>query len=110
MKRTIALVLFLLLCLPTACTQKRIYSDPEGPARSGSFCEVPPEFTGTIKVVSYNIKLGEEVEQAIDELKDVPELCCADIILLQEMDHDVCLQVVDLHKGNVTCQGKPFGK
>jgi len=88
MKRTFTILLLLPLCLLCACTQKKVYTDPEGPAYSGAYCEVGPESADTIKVVSYNIKLGNEVDQAINEFTQVPELCGADIILLQEMDPD----------------------
>jgi len=86
MKRKTWLLLLLPLCLGWGCSQKKLYTDPEGPYYEGAYCEVDPEFTGSIKVISYNIKLGQEIERAISELTGVPELCRADIILLQEMD------------------------
>ncbi len=86
MRPKIWLLLLLFLCIAPGCSQKKVYTDPEGPYYEGAYCEVSPEFTGSIRVVSYNIKLGQEIERAIDELTGAPELCGADIILLQEMD------------------------
>jgi endonuclease/exonuclease/phosphatase family metal-dependent hydrolase len=62
------------------------YTDPEGPKYIGHLAGPPPVFTGTLKVVSYNIKLSREVDQAIRELESIPELMNADVLLLQEMD------------------------
>jgi endonuclease/exonuclease/phosphatase family metal-dependent hydrolase len=95
MKRVVGLFLLILLSLPWACAQRKVYTDPEGPIYSGRFCEASPEFTGTIKVVSYNIKLGNEIKQAIEELAQVPELCGADIILLQEMDSEGTAEIAE---------------
>jgi endonuclease/exonuclease/phosphatase family metal-dependent hydrolase len=86
MKRKALLLMLLPLCLGWACSQKRVYTDSEGPYYQGAYCEDIPEFTGSIKVVSYNIKLGREIDLAISELAGIPELSGADIILLQEMD------------------------
>jgi endonuclease/exonuclease/phosphatase family metal-dependent hydrolase len=41
---------------------------------------------GSIKVVSWNIRFGLEVDAAIRFLRECPELCGADVLLLQEMD------------------------
>jgi len=86
MKRIVCLLFLLSICLAWACSQKKVYTDPEGPCYQGRYCETDPAFTGSIKVIFYNIKLGEEIDRAIFELTQVPELCGADIILLQEMD------------------------
>jgi len=88
MKRKTLLLMLLTLSLGWACSQKRVYTDSEGPYYQGAYCEAGHEFTGSVKVVSYNIKLGKEIDRAISELTGVPELCGADIILLQEMDSE----------------------
>jgi endonuclease/exonuclease/phosphatase family metal-dependent hydrolase len=84
-KRILFFLLIACYLLP-ACAQKKVYTDPEGPVYSGDFSEATPSFQGTLKVVSYNIKLAERVDDAIAELGRVPELSDADIVLLQEMD------------------------
>jgi endonuclease/exonuclease/phosphatase family metal-dependent hydrolase len=88
MRQMTWLLLILPLCLPWGCSQRKVYTDSEGPFYEGFHCEAAPEFTGSIKVVSYNIKLGKEIDRAISELAGVPELFGADIILLQEMDSE----------------------
>ncbi|MFC1799773.1 endonuclease/exonuclease/phosphatase family protein [Candidatus Eisenbacteria bacterium] len=95
MKRNVWLLLLLPLCLFWGCSQKKVYTDSDGPYYEGAHCEFNPEFTGSIKVVSYNIKLGEEIARAISELTGVPELCGADIILLQEMDPEGTGQIAE---------------
>ncbi len=62
------------------------YDDPLGPKHEGGFAEDEPEFQGTVKVVTYNINQGVEVDQAIEELNTFEVLRDPDILLLQEMD------------------------
>ena len=83
--RSIAL-LTLILPLLVSCGVRRTYTDPEGPVYYGDFCPVPPEFSGTLKVVSYNIALGERTGLAVREFWEAPDIRDADVILLQEMD------------------------
>lgn len=64
------------------------YDEPNQPLFEGSYAGRQPEFDGEIKVVTWNIKFSEEIDQAIKELMEVPELKEADILLLQEMDED----------------------
>jgi endonuclease/exonuclease/phosphatase family metal-dependent hydrolase len=64
------------------------YDEPNQPLFEGSYASRQPEFDGEIKVVTWNIKFSEEIEQAIKELMEVPELKGADILLLQEMDEE----------------------
>jgi len=71
-----------------ACSSFQNYESPEGPRYSGGYTASPPLFDGTIKVVSYNIKLGVNSDQAIADLTNIPQLSNADILLLQEMDED----------------------
>lgn len=64
------------------------YDEPNQPLFEGSYAGRQPELEGDIKVVTWNIKFSEEIEQAIKELMEVPELKEADILLLQEMDEE----------------------
>jgi len=79
-----AIFLFIISCTPV----RQSYTHPEGPRYMGQFVEVTPEFDGQFKVVTYNIKLGKKLEQAIDELRQEGGLRDADVIFLQEMDPD----------------------
>jgi endonuclease/exonuclease/phosphatase family metal-dependent hydrolase len=69
-----------------ACSTFRNYESPEEPRYSGSYAAAPPLFDGAIKVVSYNIKLGIKIDQAVSDLTGNAALADADILLLQEMD------------------------
>jgi endonuclease/exonuclease/phosphatase family metal-dependent hydrolase len=71
-----------------SCTVTKNYTNPERPEFSGNFVTGIPDFDGTITVVTFNIKLNEEIPQAIEDLGRTPELLDADIILLQEMADD----------------------
>lgn len=79
-------VLFLMTVLFSCQTVQEDYTDPKGPLFQARYAKESPEFTGFLRVVTYNIKLSEELEQAIQELSHEPELIDADVILLQEMD------------------------
>lgn len=62
------------------------YVQPEGPKFIGHLSGPLPHFTGSLNVVSYNIKYSRKIEEAIQELESIPELMSADVLLLQEMD------------------------
>lgn len=62
------------------------YEDPFGPRYEGGFAKGEPELCSTIKVVTYNINQGLEVDRAIEELQTYEALRDPDILLLQEMD------------------------
>ena len=62
------------------------YGEPSGPRFAGEFAPEPTEFDGELKVITWNIRFGEDVETAVAELKSMPALQDADILLLQEMD------------------------
>lgn len=85
--RFLLIICCLLICIPfITCGSIRNYLAPDGPEFSGSFGPDHETPTDTIKVVSFNIKLGEKIDQAIYELSETAELQDADFILLQEMD------------------------
>lgn len=71
-----------LSCIPVI----QNYIQPDGPKFIGHLSGPPPPFTGTLKVISYNIKYSRNIEEAIRELESIPELMDADVLLLQEMD------------------------
>lgn len=61
------------------------YDQADGPIFTGSFAPAVLEHDGSIKIVTWNIKYGDEIEMAIQELTETPELANADVLLLQEM-------------------------
>jgi endonuclease/exonuclease/phosphatase family metal-dependent hydrolase len=62
------------------------YDDSEGPKFEGFFAASGPIPKDTLKVVSYNIRFAEAVEQAIEVFRGYAVLADADVVLLQEMD------------------------
>lgn len=56
------------------------------PRFSASHAGPSPVFSGELKIVSWNIRLGKLIEPAIAELTGEPALAGADVVLLQEMD------------------------
>lgn len=87
-------ILLLTFCLILlSCESIENYDDPEEPLYTGSYVDTPPEEDGGIKVISWNIKFSEKIEEAIAELSTVEELQDADILLLQEMDEEGVEQI-----------------
>lgn len=85
--KTSTVVLLLAVCILLAsCGPASNYLDTLEPRFAGDFSTRSPEFSGTIKVVSYNISFAKEIDRAIYELIELDDLKDADIILLQEMD------------------------
>lgn len=62
------------------------FTDPEGPRYSGDHGPQEWPFEGQFRVVTWNIRFGEEIDTAIEELRRVEALRDADVLLLQEMD------------------------
>ncbi len=71
--------------LPARTATARNYSGPEGP-RFESRHGRAPRSDAVLRVVTFNIKLGERVDRAIRALAGHPRLRGADILALQEMD------------------------
>lgn len=98
MRRFIRKILPLILVIPPvliSCGTLKDYSDPLGPFYSGSFAGTVPSAGDTFRVVSYNVKFGKNLEQAIADLRAVFGNRRADIILLQEMHGDGVKAVAD---------------
>ena len=80
-------VLALTVLLLTACIEPmENYEHPAEPRFEGQYAPTDPIIGDSIKVVSWNIKFSQRVDEAINELATTPELRDADILLLQEMD------------------------
>lgn len=80
------LLLIALIVIITTRTPAKNFIDLNGPVYTGSYAEEPTDFSGELKVVSWNLNFANRAAQAITELSTVDELRDADIILLQEMD------------------------
>lgn len=78
----------LLFALCGGCSLAQNYTDPSGPRYSGEHAPDPesPSELPKLRVVTFNIKFGDEFEQAGEELASNSTLSTADIVLLQEMD------------------------
>jgi endonuclease/exonuclease/phosphatase family metal-dependent hydrolase len=62
------------------------FVDASGPRYVGEYAPEAPPFAGQLNVVSWNIRFGEAIDAAIEELRSVAVLQDADVLLLQEMD------------------------
>ena len=89
MKARIAFSAGAMFLIANSCAPVReSYTHPEGPRYMGEFAEEALECDGQFRVVTYNIKLGRNLEQAIYELENEEGLQDADVVFLQEMDPD----------------------
>jgi endonuclease/exonuclease/phosphatase family metal-dependent hydrolase len=79
------------LCLASvhlvACAIEPNYLDPGGPRHAGDHTGGGSPTGGALRVVSYNLAFGREIDSAIAALQSEP-LAGADLILMQEMDAD----------------------
>ena len=86
---TLAAALILVMLLTVVLASRRPignYSDPAGPIFEGSYADEQGHFTGSLRVVTWNLHYGEKLEQVISVLENAEELQGADVLLLQEVD------------------------
>jgi endonuclease/exonuclease/phosphatase family metal-dependent hydrolase len=81
---TICIIFYLVFV--TACRSIENYPNQDEPLFAGNYAENSPVFEGKVKVITWNIRFSEKIDQAIAELRSVQDLQNADILLLQEMD------------------------
>jgi endonuclease/exonuclease/phosphatase family metal-dependent hydrolase len=62
------------------------YLEPDGPYFSGDYRQSQALPENEIKVVTWNIRYSKQIENAIQELKNIEELQEVDLLLLQEVD------------------------
>ena len=74
-----------MLIVTQAYTAKN-YPDQNFPYYSGDYAVENPKPVKALTVVSYNIWFGEDIDQAVVELRQIQSQKELDIILLQEMD------------------------
>jgi len=82
------------------CATARNYLDPAGPRHAGTRAGEAESPGAQIRVVSWNIAYAREIDGAIEQLRTHPDLRCADIVLLQEMDApgaERIARALDLH-------------
>jgi endonuclease/exonuclease/phosphatase family metal-dependent hydrolase len=98
MARTLAYAGTIIVLLLAGCRTGLNYTSPYEPRYAGAPRRIPvPDRPGgtTVRVVSFNIAFGVEVDSAIALLASEPELREADVILLQEMDEAATRRVAD---------------
>ncbi len=87
----------LLALLLAACATGRNYTQPQAPAYRGGRAPARAAAGGagadTLRIVSFNVELGQRVDSAIAALVREPELRGADVLLLQEMDDAGCARI-----------------
>jgi endonuclease/exonuclease/phosphatase family metal-dependent hydrolase len=62
------------------------YKSVDGPGYSGRHAATDSRQADEIRVVSYNIRYGEQIEEVVSAFASIGSIKDADIILLQEMD------------------------
>jgi endonuclease/exonuclease/phosphatase family metal-dependent hydrolase len=62
------------------------YTEEDSPFYSGNYASDGLEPVETLTVISYNIWFGDNIDQALSELREIQTQRTLDIILLQEMD------------------------
>jgi endonuclease/exonuclease/phosphatase family metal-dependent hydrolase len=76
-----------LFALCVGCDLAQNYTDPEGPRYANDYAPDPAATSALpkVKLVTFNIRFGEDIESAANELANRSDLAGADVVLLQEM-------------------------
>ncbi len=69
------------------------YTEEDSPFYSGNYALDRLEPVETLTVVSYNIWFGDNIDQAMSELREIESQRALDIVLLQEMDESGTEQI-----------------
>lgn len=69
------------------------YTEEDSPFYSGNYAVDRLEPVETLTVVSYNIWFGDNIDQAMSELREIESQRALDIVLLQEMDESGTEQI-----------------
>ncbi|MBT8492832.1 MAG: endonuclease/exonuclease/phosphatase family protein, partial [Deltaproteobacteria bacterium] len=83
-----------MLVVALACELDSPYLDPDGPRYAGDYSQPDAMLASPLRVVSYNLEFGREVDTAIAALQ-TSELGNADIVLMQEMDADATERIAE---------------
>jgi endonuclease/exonuclease/phosphatase family metal-dependent hydrolase len=83
------IILFLALTLAVGCATAHNYLDPAGPRYQATLAPpVASHPADQMRVVTFNIKYGRQVDRATQALRTHAALQRPDVLLLQEMDAD----------------------
>ena len=88
MFRKLGRFFILYVLLLSACRPFYNYLKPDEPIFTGSYAGVKNVLNEEIKIITWNIKFSEKIDEALAELNNVEKLKEADIILLQEMNEE----------------------
>jgi endonuclease/exonuclease/phosphatase family metal-dependent hydrolase len=83
--RAACVALILAALVLGGCAKARNYTEPNAP-RHETHHGVPGDPDAVLRVVSFNLKFSEKVEEAIANFRETPALRGPDILALQEMD------------------------
>lgn len=81
-------ILLLSIVTLTACRTAGNYTDPAGPRYAPPVPTSVVPGDSSLRVVSFNVQFGREIDRALNVLRDDPDLQGVDVLLLQEMDAD----------------------
>jgi endonuclease/exonuclease/phosphatase family metal-dependent hydrolase len=62
------------------------YTEPKGHLSQGDYADSSTAYDGTLRVVTWNLHFGENLDEAITTLENISELQDTDLLLLQEID------------------------
>jgi len=82
----IFLLMFYIFAANSCSMLPQNFNDPQGPVYLGEYATEPASYNGRIKLVTWNLRHGERVDEAIKTLQNGEPLRDADVVLLQEMD------------------------
>ncbi len=85
MRRALRLLPVMVLLVAVGCSSSGYHPDVSLQHRA-AYGPAAPAVRDSFTVVSYNIQYGEDIDLALADLREVPGLADADVILLQEMD------------------------
>lgn len=88
--------LVLVALWPSGCALEPNYLDPDGPRHAADHTLAEPAARPELRVVSYNLEHGREVDTAIAVLGAEP-LVGADLILMQEMNPEAVDRIARAH-------------
>jgi endonuclease/exonuclease/phosphatase family metal-dependent hydrolase len=68
------------------CAGPQNYVTTNGPRYAGCCVPVPTAVPESLRIVSYNIKFSQNIDNALEVLQGSPELARPDVVFLQEME------------------------
>jgi endonuclease/exonuclease/phosphatase family metal-dependent hydrolase len=100
----------------SGCAGATNYADLAGPRHAATAVHPAASDDGELRVVSFNVKFGKQIERAIRVLRTDDSLRNPDFVLLQEMDEAGTVAIADslgmnwiYYPASVAPSGKEFG-